>query len=105
MGFRLAKTVRVPLTLPTGEQDSATPQEGLIAYCYFHLRPGFDSNEHIYECGMPGCRGAGIDCFVVQENGEVPQEIMEQLRDHANLCEGIFPLKPLTPEPFADSGH
>ena len=60
----------------------------------FKLVSGFLSNEAFYECanGCPGCGGSEFDL----RDGEIPDEVVDQLRWHSQLCSGLFPMKTVT---------
>lgn len=57
--------------------------------CFFSLRPGFVHTEGFYECN--GCGHALIESFDLQK-GVIPDEVLEQMRTHANLCSALFPV-------------
>lgn len=54
--------------------------------------------EFIFEC-TEGCRGAGIEPFILGPGESIPDEVIEQMTLHAQTCEALFPA---TPSP--DSG-
>lgn len=60
----------------------------LIKSVPFIKRWGEKNAYSFYECGMKGCRGAGLESFT---NGclEVPQYILDAMHLHVALCEGL----------------
>ena len=52
----------------------------------FEIRCGPEKADLFYECSH--CRGAGIETFLA-DRVEIPENIMEQMWTHAQLCEGV----------------
>lgn len=41
-----------------------------------------------YECGVGGCRGAGLESFT-NACAEVPEYIIDAMKRHVEMCEGL----------------
>lgn len=94
MNCRILDTILIPVLEPNYpgiREIIRSGQPYLPRECAFSIRVGFLSSEVFYECC--GCTGAGLRCFS-RGLGEIPEDVWESMRTHAQLCEGMFPSIP-----------
>lgn len=92
MPLMVANTLLIPAfrRLPPGGEYHPFDEDAKVMTATFRLMRGFLSTEGFYECTH--CRGCGSTCFDLGP-GVIPEEIIEEIGRHANLCEGLFASK------------
>lgn len=85
--MRVQSRIRIPLRVtgsyvPSGRAVSSVE----IPYIEFLLMHGPERSEYFYDC--TACRGSGGSLFAA-DAAEIPEEIVEEMKIHAELCEGV----------------
>ena len=93
--MRVASTIRIPV--PQKSYAAVIPGNdvptSVVPTVDFKLMRGPEKQDIFFECQAGnGCPGAGCPTFTVDAD-EIPEEIIQHLKNHVQMCRGIFPDK------------